>query len=56
MKNDFGKPLEGKIERVEDILDYLEDKDCFINIDRSWFYWKRGEKVAFIAQKLNRSL
>ena len=35
--NEFDKPLEGHVERVDVILDYLAGKDCFINLDRSWF-------------------
>ncbi|MGD1823203.1 MAG: glycerophosphodiester phosphodiesterase family protein [Pleomorphochaeta sp.] len=34
-----------KLERAEDVLKKLEGK-CFINIDRSWFYWK--EIIQFV--------
>ena len=39
MTNELDKPLEGHVERVDVILDYLAEKNCFINFDRSWFYW-----------------
>lgn len=46
-------------------INHDKNKECFIltynhiSIDElNWIeaYWERGEKVAFIAQKLNRSL
>lgn len=42
---------ERHLEKAEEVLLSLKDK-CFINIDRSWFYWK--ETIAFL-DKLNMS-
>lgn len=47
--NSVGEVSGQKIERLEDVLEQLRDR-CFINIDRSWFYWK--EIIEFL-KKVN---
>jgi len=42
--NGDGVKIRQKIERLEDVLEYLKGK-CLINIDRSWFYWNETIKV-----------
>ncbi|MDO4775730.1 MAG: glycerophosphodiester phosphodiesterase family protein [Aerococcaceae bacterium] len=36
--NSLGEVVEQRLERVSNVLDNLKDT-CFINVDRSWFYW-----------------
>lgn len=36
--NDDKTMINQKVERLDDVLEYLRGK-CLINIDRSWFYW-----------------
>lgn len=36
--NSVGDPVEQRLETIEEVLSYLQGK-CWINIDRSWFYW-----------------
>ena len=47
--NSVGEVSGQKLERLEYVLEGLRDR-CFINIDRSWFYWK--EIIEFL-KKVN---
>lgn len=37
--NSLGEVVEQRLERISEVLDNLKGK-CFINMDRSWFYWE----------------
>ncbi len=47
--NQLGNPIKQRLERLDSILERVANK-CFVNIDRSWFYWK--EIIAYL-DKLN---
>jgi glycerophosphoryl diester phosphodiesterase len=38
-KNDDAHRIDQKVERLDEVLEYLKHK-CLLNVDRSWFYWK----------------
>jgi len=47
--NQLGNPINQRLERLDSILKRVAEK-CFVNIDRSWFYWK--EIIGYL-DKLN---
>lgn len=38
MRNTSGEYINQRVERIDDVLNHFTDR-CWINIDRSWFYW-----------------
>lgn len=46
--NSIGEKVAQKLERIEYVLEKLQGK-CYINIDRSWFYWE--EFLPFLKQQ-----
>lgn len=47
-QNTSGKKISQKLEKLDDILDKFQHR-CFINIDRSWFYW--DEIIEYLQKK-----
>lgn len=38
--NGMQERVSEKVNSLDDVLEHFKGRNCFINIDRSWFYWK----------------